>query len=405
MATDLTEGNILFLLLRFTIPLFLSNALQTVYNIVDTIVVGRFVGNAGLSAVSVCGDILNVLTFVAFGLSGAGQVLIAQYTGAGRRDKTSRLIGTMFSVLFSVAVLFTLVTFLFWKHILAFSNIPPEALTNARDYLLTYSAGLVFQCGYNAVSAILRGMGDSTRPFIFVGAAMLMNIVLNLVFVALWGLGCFGAAFATILSQGFSFIISIVYLYRRREAFGFDFLPRSFIPSKDSLLMLIKLGLPMAIQYGMIQLSRLIVTSWINVYGVSVSAITGIGNKFNSIGFIFSQAISTSTAAMIGQCIGAQKFERVLKSIVAAYVLSIAIGTILVVPVVTAPEFMFSIFTSDAEVLSMVRTYMPVVVIMLAASALRAPLMGLINGSENPRANFAVALTDGVVSRIRVTVI
>ena len=179
MIRDLTAGSIPKLLLSFTMPLLLSNALQAVYNIVDMIVVGQVLGGTGMSAVSIGGEVLHFLTFLSIGFSNAGQILIARLVGEKREDDIRKMIGTTFTFLFAVAATVSVLCILFRRGILDVLNTPPESYADALRYVTTCAAGLVFIYGYNIVSAILRGMGDSRRPFLFIsippfaGAALL----------------------------------------------------------------------------------------------------------------------------------------------------------------------------------------------------------------------------------------
>lgn len=403
LARDLTTGNIAVLMLSFIGPLFISNVLQTVYNVVDMAVVGHFIGDLGLSAVSVCGDVMSVLTFIAIGFSNAGHALVAQYTGAGRPDKTNAIIGSLFTALLTVSLVFTALSLVFHDAILSFANIPDASRAYGRDYFMTMCAGLVFSYGYNVVSAILRGMGDSKHPFVFIAIASVLNIVLDIVFVAVLDLGTFGAAFATVISQAVSFITAIVFLYRNRERFGFDFRPSSFRVTRETLEPLVKLGIPMALQVGLIQFSKLIAARWINAYGVTASAISGIGNKFNSICLVFSQAVGAAASAMIGQCIGAKKYDRVTKAMCVSGALAIGIASVLSLVVGLFPKAVFSIFTDDAALLEMSVEYVPVVILIVLSGAVRTPMNGLVNGAGRPRVNFLFAVFDGVVGRIGLT--
>ena len=300
MARDLTVGSVPRQLISFAAPLFFSGLLQTVYNMVDMVVVGRFVGAAGLSAVAVGGEVLTFLTFIAMGVSNAGQVIISQYLGAGRREKISKLIGTLFSFLLGCAVLLTAACLALEGQILNWVNAPPESLEYARDYVGVCVWGLVLIYGYNLVSAILRGMGDSKRPFLFIAIASAVNLVLDLAFIAGLGMGAFGAALATVLGQSLSFLCAIVLLYRTKEQFGFDFKPASFRIDKEAFAALIKLGVPMVLQSAAISFSKLFITSWVNTYGVIASAVTGIGNKLQTVTNVFAQALSTAGGSMMG---------------------------------------------------------------------------------------------------------
>ncbi|MBQ4465631.1 MAG: polysaccharide biosynthesis C-terminal domain-containing protein, partial [Oscillospiraceae bacterium] len=178
------------------------------------------------------------------------------------------------------------VCFAFRFGILRALNTPAESFDYAMDYMVTCIAGLVFIYGYNVVSAILRGMGDSKRPFVFVGIASVLNIVLDYIFVVPLHMGVFGAALATVIGQGVSFVASLVYLYIRRESFGFDFKLRSFAIHADTLKPLVELGIPMAIQSAAVSFSKILLLAWINLEGVIYSALAGILNKVNTVGAV-----------------------------------------------------------------------------------------------------------------------
>ena len=200
--TDFTEGNVPKQLLRFATPLLLANLLQAVYNMADMVIVGRVMGSVGLSAVSVGGDVSGFLTFLAMGFSNAGQVIISQYIGAGQRKKVGGFVGTMFTFLTACSLVLSVICLIFRQGILGLMNTPAASWDEALAYSTVCIAGLFFIYGYNMVSAVLRGMGDSRHPFIFIALAAVMNIVLDIVLV--WGLqmGAMGAAIATVFSQG-----------------------------------------------------------------------------------------------------------------------------------------------------------------------------------------------------------
>ena len=219
---DFTEGNITKQLVVFSLPLFMSNLLQIVYNMVDMIIVGQALGKVGISAVSVGGDVSHFMTFVAMGFANAGQVLIAKYVGAKRSDKIGRFVGTMSGFLFSCAVVISAVAIIFQDIILRLMNTPAESYHGAAGYSFVCMVGLVFIYGYNIVSAILRGMGDSRHPFVFISIAAVLNLILDLVFVIGFKMGAGGAALATVISQGISFVLCAVFLVKNRERFSLD---------------------------------------------------------------------------------------------------------------------------------------------------------------------------------------
>ncbi len=400
MVTDLTGGSVAKLLLKFTFPLFVSNALQAIYNIVDMIVVGQYIGGAGMSAVSIGGDILHLLTFVAMGFSSAGQVLVAQDVGARRMDSVKHTIGTMFTFLLSVSLVISVVCFFLRDTMLGLLNTPPESYAFTMDYTITCMVGLVFIYGYNIVSAILRGMGDSRRPFMFIAIAAVVNIILDLVFVAGMKMQVFGAALATVISQAFSFIIAIIYLYKHREGFGFDFKLQSFAIERTALKKLMALGIPMAIQSAAINISKIVLTSWINLSGVVFSALSGVYNKVNMVIGIVSQSFTTAGSTMVGQNLGAKKYERVPVILRTVAVCGLLIAGAMSAALIFFSEPIFAMFTPDEAVLAASSIIVVPAVLNFFGAATRSISFSLINGSGNTKLNFAVAVIDGMIARV-----
>lgn len=400
IVQDMTSGSVTRQLIRFAMPLFFSGVLQTVYNMVDMIMVGNFVGSRGLSAVSGGGEVLNLLTFVAMGIAGAGQIIIAQYIGAGRRQKMGKMIGTLFVVLTLCAVVMTGICLGLRMQILKWIHMQKESFQYAVDYITPCILGLIFIYGYNLVSAILRGVGDSKHPFLFVAIASVMNIVLDFLFIVGWHMGSYGAALATVISQAFSFVYGLYFLYRKRKQFGMELDREIFCIDFEILRSLLKLGLPMVLQSAAITFSKLYITSWVNEYGVIAAAVTGIGNKLIAITNVFSQAFSTAGGTMIAQNIGAGKYERVSKIVGVSMLTNAAIVSVLCVVTVKFPQHIFVIFVKEEDVLEMAVSYVPVAVVMYVSCILRPPMNALINGSGNSGLNLAIALLDGVIARI-----
>lgn len=403
---DFTQGNITSQLVTFAWPLFLSNLLQVFYNMVDMIIVGRVLGKAGTSAVAVGGDISHFLAFVAMGFSSAGQVLIAKYVGSRQTDKIGRFVGTMGGFLISCALIGSIFGLTFQNDILRLMNTPVESYDGAVAYSAVCMTGLVFIYGYNAVSAILRGMGDSQHPFLFIAIAALLNVVLDIVFVAFMDMGPGGAALATVISQGTSFICCVIFLSKNRERFHLDIHLKDFIRwDKDMLSSLLKLGIPMAIKTASIQTSKLFVNSWINSYGVSVSAFAGISAKVSSVANLVSNAMNTAGATMIGQNIAAKEFDRVKKVMGHIAVITLSIAAVFSVIMLIAPNLIFGFFTTDPEVLSIAHGYRFIAILLFLASAMRSIMSSLINGSGNYRINFVTAILDGIILRIGLSVL
>lgn len=401
LISDFTQGNIVKQLFVFATPLFLSSLLQIVYNVVDMVVVGHVLGKTGLSAVSVGGDVSGFLTFIAMGFSNAGQVIIAQYIGADKRHYLGRFISTMFSFLTVVALGMSAVCLALREPILRLMNTPEEAFGEALRYSTVCMAGMVFIYGYNMVSAVLRGMGDSKHPFVFISIAAILNIILDILFVMVFSLGSMGAALATVISQGVSFLCCCGFLYKRRNDFGFTVETSFFFHwEKGMLSELVKLGVPMAIKSASIHFSKLFVNSWINSYGVEVSAFAGIANKINSISILLSNSMNTAGASMVGQNIGAKKHNRVPKIMATIFVAGLCISAGMTALIYLFPREVFGLFTADKAVLAVAVEYLPIAAIIFFGSAFRSPMNALINGSGMHRINFATAILDGIVMRI-----
>ena len=405
LINDLTEGNVTKQLLKFSTPFILSNALQTVYALIDMIVVGQFVGSAGLSAISISSQLVWLLSAIGVGFGSGAQILISQIIGAKDHKSLSATIGTTFTCVTVLSLVFTFVGLVFTDGILRLMDTPPEAMEQARSYMMICSGGMFFTYGYNMVSAVLRGMGDSKRPLIFIAIASVVNLVLDLIFVAVFRWESAGAAWATIIGQAVSFIFSLIYLVRHRVSFGFDFKLRSFAVDFDKLKLLIKLGAPLSFQSIAINVSMLFVNTMINGYGVIASAIYGIGSKLNNLMFVITGAMNAASGSMIGQNFAAGKFDRI-KTVFKSSIACCAIfGAVVSALVLLFPNFVFSLFTTDAEVLALAPAYSWVVFAFFMTFAFMSPSQGLISGVGNVALNFVIALADGVVTRILLSIL
>lgn len=405
---DFTQGNISKQLVIFAWPLFLSNLLQVVYNMVDMVIVGNELGKVGISAVSVGGDVSHLLTFIAMGFSSAGQVIIARHIGGKERHRIGTFVGTMSGFLMVCAVVLSVMGLIFQNQLLVLMNTPVEAFVGAVAYSTVCMIGLVFIYGYNIVSAILRGMGDSKHPFIFISIAAVLNLVLDIIFVMGMDMGPGGAALATVISQAVSFISCTVFLIKHKEAFELNVSLKHFVKwDKEHLFELLKLGTPMAIKSAAIQFSKLFVNSWINSYGVAVSAFAGIANKVSSISNLISNAMNTAGSTMVGQNIAAGEFKRVKKILQNLAVITLAVSTVLSAIIFLFPQEIFGLFTTDgdADVLAIAGGYVPIAILLFYGAALRAVMNALINGSGNYKINFVTAILDGIILRIGLSVL
>lgn len=399
---DFTKGNISRQLIIFAAPLFLSNLMQIVYNMVDMYIVGQTLGKTGISAVSVGGDLCNLLTFIAIGFSNAGQVIIAKYVGAGEKRKIGKFTGTMFFFLSVSSVFISILSIIFQDPLLRLMNTPDAAYEAASDYSFVCMTGLFFIYGYNMVSAVLRGMGDSKHPFIFISLAAVTNLVLDIILVIFLDMGTRGAALATVTSQATSFIACSVFLFRRRREFELEMTPGDFIkPKKEYLSDLIKLGVPMAIKLASVQISKLFVNSHINSYGIEVSAFSGIANKIASVSNLVSTAMNTAGSTLVGQNIAAGEEKRVKGVMKSLAVITLSISTVIsVIFFLFRTEITGFFADGDMSVVAVGEKFFPIALLLFYAGAFRAIMNSLLNGSGNYKVNFATALFDGIIMRL-----
>lgn len=400
LSKDFTKGNIARQMLLLSLPFMASNALQVLYSTIDMVIVGRFVGTAGLSAVSQSSQIMNFATMICLGFSNAGQVLISQALGAGKKKELNSIIGTLFSLVTLISLALSAATLLIRTPILQVMNIPAESYEMAMDYLVICTAGLFFTAGYNMVSAVLRGMGDAKRPFLFIGIASAVNLVLDLLFTGLLGWGVAGAAWATIIGQAVSFLFSLFYLYRRKEAFGFDFKLKSLRLDKKYVKMTAVLGTPMAVQSGCINLSMLFVNSLINEVGVVASATFGVGVRIDDIVNKISQGIQYAALPMISQNIGAGNARRAKGVVYNAWLLSAFFTVVSIVMYLLFGKELFMLFDDNPAVHAMSAIFIKAILWMFPALAIMRGTGAFIQGIGNAKMSMVLALLDGVILRV-----
>lgn len=343
---DLTVGSVPKKLIRFALPLFGANLLQSFYSIVDMLVVGRVLGKSGLAAISNASMISFIINSICIGVTMGGTVLVAQYKGANDEQGQKETVGTLFSLSLIASGIVTIAGLLLYPPLFSVLRVPVEAMKDACGYMRIICMGTIFVFGYNAVCSLMKGFGDSKSPLYFVAVATVVNIVLDLLLVGPLGMGTKGAAYATIFSQGVSLLISILHL--KRKNFVFDFKPRSFAIQKEKLVVILKVGLPTAIQMVVVNISYLLITGMLNTFGVSVAAASGIGLKVNTFAGMPCWAIGQAVTAMVGQNMGAKNIERVKKTTKSGLLINVCVTLIAVVLVQLFSENIIMLFEPES---------------------------------------------------------
>lgn len=343
---DLTQGSVTRKLIRYALPLVASSLLQALYSITDFVIAGHFIGDAGISAINNASIIMNMLTQVAIGLTVGGNILVGQFFGQGDETRRRRASGSMFTLGLCAGVLFAGVFELIGRPFLRLLGAP--ALEEAAAYFNICALGLFFIFGYNALSAILRGVGNSRIPLYCVIVSVSVNVGLDLLFVAFFRWGVEGAAAATVIAQGLAFLAALIFALRHRADLGLT--PGCLRPAREMVGRILRLGTPTAVQWTIASVSWLVVVALINQYGVSVSAGNGVSNKIRDFCQLFVTAMCTGAGTMCAQCLGAQLYDRaeqVMKTCMR--ITLIMAGVIIAVAELFAPRFA-AIFTPDPQV-------------------------------------------------------
>lgn len=405
IGVNLTEGSIVEKMFTYALPLLLANLLQQMYNTVDTIVIGQFVGTTGTVGVSTGGEIATLVTFIATAFGNAGQVYVAQLFGAKSHEKITRAVETLLTTMLVLSVAFTVICLLFCEPLLRLLNCPEEGFAQAKSYMLIASLGLPAIFLYNAVCGVLRGIGESKKPLLFIVISTVANIAMDLLFVIVIPLESAGTAIATIIAQYAACIAAFVCIYRRKEAFGLTFKLSELRIYEEQFKKLMALGIPMASKLALIYASQLYCTAQINLYGMTASATNSIGNKINKLVNVFVSSVDTGAASIVGQSLGAKKVDRAKKTVYVALVFALVINGILCLMSLLVPRQVFRLYTADAEVIEMGVTYMRICIISFILTAIQGPYSAVITGSGNAVLAFVQGVMDSVVLRIGISLI
>jgi len=354
-GNDLTEGSVAKKLILFSIPLIGAYLLQSLYSMVDMMIVSFLAGTYSMSGVNIVAQVGQVVTGVAFGFLSGTTVIVAQYSGAGNHKDKQKAIETSFAFIFWLSVLSTAALLLLTDPLLKLLQTPRECYQEARNYYVIYMAGTIFVFFYNAISSILRGLGDSKRPLYFVVISTALNILLDLIFVGPLKMGAAGAALATILAQAVSVVLSVFYL--KKIGFSFDFKPGSFRMDREQLKILFRLGTPVALQETLLNVSLVVLVAAANALGVYESAAVGIGSKINVIFILPVCALNVALATMVGQNIGAGRMDRAMQATRLEFWYSAIYSAVICGVMWVFSKELMMIFTDDPQTLAVGANY------------------------------------------------
>ena len=396
MTKDLTRGTPWKLILQFALPIMLGNLLQQLYNTADTIIVGNFEGQQALSSVGACTSLTILFTALALGFSIGAGVLISQYFGAGRLQELRRYAATSIVLMLAMGLVMSVIGLLSAELLLrGFLGTPESLLPQSVLYFRIYAAGLVFQFGYNIAAALLRALGDSRATLYFLLVSSVLNVVLDLLFVAVCGMGVAGAAIATVISQLASCVIGFWYMHRKYELLRFS--ARELRPEAAVAGRILRVGLPMALQQSIVSCGFLFLQKLVNFYGESMIASYTVASRMENILMIPILGIQSTMATYAGQNMGAKLPERVSRGLGQGVLVSLLMTAALCLCQIAGISLIIGAFRLDVAAAEICRQHLFASAVAIPIFAVYFPANGMFQGvGEGFHATFYALMALGL---------
>lgn len=348
--------DILKKIISFSLPYLLSILMQTLYGMADLFIIGQYNGVESTTAVSIGSQVMHMLTVMIVGMAMGTTVLIGKSVGAGDKKLTSKTIGNTVTLFTILSVVLTAVLLLFVNYIVKLMFTPKEAVEETLSYLIICFAGVPFIVAYNVISSIFRGQGNSKTPMYFVAIACVSNILLDYLFIGAFHMKASGAALGTTLSQAISVLVSLFAIIKKDM--GISLIKSDFCPKKTVMSEILRVGTPVALQDGFVQISFLLITLFANLRGLEDAAAVGIVEKIIGILFLVPSAMLSTVSALSAQYIGAEKYDCATKTLRFALVFSVSFGIVSVVLMQFAAETVVGLFTDNETAIIMGGQYM-----------------------------------------------
>lgn len=356
---DFTTGNITKLILNFTLPMLLGNVFQQLYNIVDSIIVGKVLGKEALASVGASFPIIFTLIALLIGIGSGFSIVISQYYGAKNINKVKRAIDTMYIFLFATGIFISILGIYFSKKLFLLLQLPVELIPQATTYLNIYMTGMVMFFGFSGTSSILRGLGDSKTPLYFLILASIFNIIFDLLFVIVFKWGIAGAAWATVIAQSGAFISGIIYLNRNHNILNFSLFKLTF--DKEIFLKSLKIGIPSGLQHTFVALGMMALLGIVNTFGTDVIAAYTAAGRIDSLAMMPAMTFSQAVAAFVGQNLGANKVDRVRQGFKVTFIMSNVFCLLMTAIIVIFGSHLMKLFTTDVNVIAIGEKYLIIV--------------------------------------------
>ncbi|MGL4738512.1 MAG: MATE family efflux transporter [Cellulosilyticaceae bacterium] len=398
--TDMTIGDPLKQIIIFMIPMLIGNIAQQLYNTVDSIIVGKFVGDNALAAVGSAGPIVNLLLVLFIGISVGAGIMVSQYFGSRDRENLSGAIECCILLTAIVSVALMIITPFIIRPLLHMLNTPESIIDWCYSYLLILFLGISGMAYYNILCGILRGLGDSISPLIYLLISTVLNIILDLLFVAIFDMGVAGVALATIIAQIVSAILSFIKLSKMHHLFDFNL--RQFRLNKQHVFTTIRLGLPSGLTQMILSLAMIIVQSLTNSYGEAFIAANVIVMRVDGFAMMPNFSFGTAMPTFAGQNVGAKKYDRVKKGAKEGTFFALAMSIIITILILLFGRNLMSIFTDTPELVDLSMRMMTILAVGYVAMAVTQCLSGIMRGAGDTMTPMWISLITTVIIRVPV---
>ncbi len=397
---DLSYGNEGRLILKFAIPMLLGNIFQQMYNIVDSIVVGKYIGKAALAAVGTSGPIIFLLVSFIIGVTMGFTIVVSQFFGAKQLDNVKKAINTLYIFMFFTSLVVTAGGIMLSGFIFRIINLDPAIVPDAMLFLNIFLSGLIFLFGYNGTSAILRGLGDSKTPLYFLIGSVGLNIVLDLIFVPVLHWGVAGVAFATVISEACAFISQIIYLNRYHKVVKFSF--RNLAFDREIFIKSIRIGLPTGFQQTFVAAGMVALYWIVNQFGVDANAAYSAAGRIDSFAALPAMSFAVALSTFVGQNMGANRPDRVKAGLRATLIMTSAISLLISLVTVLFGKILMRMFTNDEVVIEMGGDYLRIIGSFYILFSLMFVINGVLRGAGDTLVPMFISLFSLWIIRIPV---
>ncbi|WP_138207622.1 MATE family efflux transporter [Haloimpatiens lingqiaonensis] len=399
-AKDMTEGTPWKRIVEFSIPMLIGNVAQQLYNTADSIIVGKYVGDNALAAVGSAAPILNLLLVLFVGIATGAGIMVAQYFGAKKRKQLSHTIGVCMTLTAIASIIIMIIGPMVTRPLLLLLKTPASIIDWCTKYLIIYYVGIAGFAYYNILAGVLRGLGDSVSALVFLIISTILNVILDLWFVAGMGLGVPGVAIATVVAQGISAVLCIIKLSKMRSVFDLNL--KMLKVEKDYSLKLIKLGLPSGLTQAIFSLAMIVVQSLTNSFGEMVIACNVIVMRVDGFAMMPNFTFGTAMTTYAGQNIGARKMDRVDQGTKDGTMIAVGVSTTITILILIFGRYLMGVFTDTKELVDLSMHMMKILAFGYIAMAVTQSLSGVMRGAGDTMTPMWISLITTVIVRVPV---